>query len=258
MIVTFASLGRYGRLCNQIYQIASTIGIARRNGFDVGFPEWKNYDHRDRFGSGEDIEVQDYFVNPLPRYDGPALPDRFVHWGYHDVNLNHSTSLSGHMQSFQYFTHCFDEVKWYFKMKDEQALNDYVAVHVRLGDYDNAYHPRLTMDYYGQAMAEFPGAKFLVFSDDLDKAREMFGSSVEYADGTYVEDFRLMKQCRHFIIGNSTFSSMAATLGEAPDKRVIAPYPWFGPSASAELQFNRDIYNDDWTVIDYSKQEVCV
>src|SRR5690349_5601346 len=119
MIVTFANLGKYGRLCNQMFQIASTIGIARRNRTDVGFPPWLNYDHRDRFGSNEDIDLDKYFVNPLPRYDGPVLPDYFVHWGYHDVTLKESVSLSGHMQSTRYFEHCIDEVKWYFRMVDE-------------------------------------------------------------------------------------------------------------------------------------------
>ena len=62
MIVTFSQLGRIGRLCNQAYQIASTIGIARRNGFDFAFPEWINHDHRDRFGSSEDVEIYKHFV----------------------------------------------------------------------------------------------------------------------------------------------------------------------------------------------------
>lgn len=248
MIVTFAALGRYGRLCNQMFQIASTIGIARRNNADFGFPEWINHDHRERFGSNEEINVQRYFVNHLPRYSGPPLPDCFVHWGYRDVVLNKSVSLSGHMQSFRYFEHCFDEVKWYFRMTDEPPRNDYVAIHVRLQDYDNGYHPRLDMRYYAPAMERFHGARFLVFSDDLHSAREMFGDGVEYAQGNYIEDFRLMKTCRHFIVGNSTFSAMAAILGEAPDKRVVAPRPWFGPVAGID---GEDIYSESWKVINW-------
>lgn len=233
-----------------MFQIAGTIGIARRNGFDFAFPEWKNYDHRDRFGSAEDIEIEKYFVNPLPRYDGPELPDQFVHWGYHDVILNQSVSLSGHLQSLKYFEHCLDEVKWYFEMVDEYPLNDYCAVHVRLGDYDDAYHPRLDLDYYGPAMDRLP-CKFLVFSDDIDAAKRLFGNSVEYSEGRdYIDDFKLMKSCRHFIIGNSSYSAMAAILGEANDKQVIAPRPWFGPAATIS---GDSIYYDEWEVINYKK-----
>jgi hypothetical protein len=264
-IVTFNSLGRYGRFANQLYQIAGTIGIARKNGYDFAFPEWKNFDHAERFGSAEDIDLQKYFVNPLPVYKGPALPDQFVHWGYHDVRLWQSCSLSGHLQSLKYFEHCFDEVKWYFRMKDEYPENDHCAIHVRLGDYDNAYHPRLNMDYYERAMKAIwdhdPHCKFVVFSDNRDEAVQMFkeyfpafsGWLVDHPAGDYVSDFKVMKSCRHFIIGNSSYSAMAAILGEAPDKKVIAPSPWFGPKHTDITA--KDIYCPDWTVIDYSKKE---
>jgi len=248
-IITFNTLGHMGRFCNQAYQIAGTIGIARRNNMQFAFPRWLNYDHRDRFGSAEDIDLQKYFLNPLPVYEGPNLPARWIEWGFHDVILNGGASLSGHLQSTRYFEHCLDEVRWYFRMVDEPPLSDYVAVHVRLGDYDNAYHPRMGLNYYQPAMALFPGARFLVFSDDLDSCKKIFGNSVEYSEGrSYLDDFKLMKRCRHFIIANSTFSSFAAVLGDAPDKRVVAPRPWFGALAGIT---GEDIYNPDWTVINY-------
>jgi hypothetical protein len=266
-IVTYHQLGRYGRFANQLFQIAGTIGIARKNGFDFAFPEWKNYDHAERFGSHEDIDLQKYFENPLPVYSGPQLPDRFVHWGYNDVKLTSSCSLSGHMQSVKYFEHCLDEVRWYFKMKDEYPQNDFCAIHVRLGDYDGGYHPRLDMRYYGVAMDELPtGTKFLVFSDEPLKAEEMFEDhfrgdfklidkhySIVDSKGT-MDDFKLMKSCRHFIIGNSSYSAMAAILGEAKDKKVIAPAPWFGPKYT-DITGN-DIYCPGWMVINYEKEKL--
>ena len=261
-IVTYHQLGRYGRFANQLFQIAGTIGIARKNGFDFAFPEWKNYDHAERFGSQEDIDLQKYFENSLPVYNGPQLPDRFVHWGYNDVKLTGSCSLSGHMQSAKYFEHCIDEIRWYFRMKDEYPQNDFCAIHVRLGDYDNAYHPRMDMRYYGRAMEYMPiGTKFRVYSDDITKAMEMFpadynGVKIQFvtkSDG-YIDEFKSMKSCRHFIIGNSSYSAMAAILGEAKDKRVIAPSPWFG-RAYTDVTGN-DIYCPDWIVIDYTKKEV--
>ncbi len=252
-IVTFNMLGRYGRLCNQMYQVAGVIGIARRNGFDFAFPYWKNYDHLERFGSSEDIDVQSHFVNPLPVYNGPVLPDRPVAWGYHDVHLTQSVSISGHLQSTRYFEHCLDEVKWRLRMKDEYPQNDYCAIHVRLGDYDDAYHPRMRMDYFSPAMKRMQG-KFLVFSDDIPAAREMFGSDVEYSEGRdYLDDFKLMKSCRHFIISNSSYSAMAAVLGSALGKRVIAPRPWFGPKY-AQIT-GEDIYEPSWEVVNYEQRE---
>lgn len=243
-------LGRYGRLANQMYQIAGVIGVARRNGCDFAFPRWRNYDHLERFGSSEDIDVYKYFINQLPVYDGPTLPDHPVPWGYSDVRLNQSVSLSGHFQSEKFFEHAIDEIKWYFRMVDEYSSSDYVAMHVRRGDYDDAYHPRIPESYYRRAMQGFPGGRFLVFSDDIAACKQMFGSEVEYSEGRdYLDDFKLMKSCRHFIIGNSSYSSMAAVLGDAKDKRVVAPRPWFGPKYTGIT--GEDIYGPDWSVINW-------
>lgn len=259
-IVTFARLGRHGRLANAMYQIAGTIGIARKSGFDSAFPYWANYNGAD-FEPDIDTDVQKEFLNPLPLYNGADLPELGIPWGYHDVRLTKSVSLLGHFQSEKYFSHCLDEIKWYFTMKDEPPLQDVVAIHARFGDYGkqpspqhpdgNPYHPRMNMSYYGPAMALFPGARFLVFSDGIEECKQMFGDSVEYSEGrNYFEDFKLMKRCRHFIIANSSYSAMAAILGNEPDKRVIAPYPWFGGPYTDQLD-PKDIYSPGWTVINY-------
>jgi hypothetical protein len=250
-IVTFSRLGRYGRFANQLWQIAGTIGIARKNGFDFAFPYWQNRDGLN-FESNIDIDVQKHFENPLPLFDGTILHEQSIPWGYHNVTLTRNTDLIGHFQSEKYFSHCLDEVRHYFRMQDEPPVNDYVAVHFRGKDYGSDYHPRMTMDYYEQAMAIFPSAaRFLVFSDDIPEARKMFGKKVEYSEGQdYLDDFRLMKTCKHFIIANSSYSAMAAVLGEARDKKVVAPRPWFGSVAGID---GEDVYSDGWTVIDYSR-----
>lgn len=252
--LTCLSLGRYGRLANGMFQIAGILGIARRNNLEPVFPPWLNHDGRN-FEPDLDIEVQRHFVNELP-----AIPDgtqwqseRYISWGYHDVRLppdNHN--LSGHFQSPRYFAHCLDTVQHYFRMKDEAPQNDYCAIHFRGQDYDQGqnqgWHPRMTMAYYGPAMSLFPDSKFLVFTDDPLAARAIFGSEVEYSEQDYIGDFRLLKRCRDFIIGNSSYSAMAAILGEHPEKRVVAPRPWFGPVAGITAE---DLYDPAWTVINW-------
>lgn len=253
---TMLAIGDYGRFANGAYQVVGVLGVARRNNLTPVFPLWQNKWHRDAFGSTEDIDIYKHLVNPLPLIpDGVTFVDRFVDWGYHDIDLPAGNwNLSGHFQSAKYFQHCIDECRWLLRMRDEPPQNDYVAIHVRLGDYDNAYHPRLGMDYYGPAMALFPGAKFLVFSDDLDEAKRIFGANVEYSEGRdYIEDFKLLKTCRHFIIGNSSYSAMAAILGEAKDKRVVAPRPWFGPAYTQIT--GEDIYNSDWQIINWGERK---
>ncbi len=259
---TMTSIGSYGRFANMLFQVAGVIGVARKNGLQPVFRPLMNNDHKDRFGSNEDIDLGKYFVNPLP-----GLPDnirwieRPVGWGYSDVRLGPGNwNLSGHFQSFKYFAHCFDEVKYYMRMKDEPEQKDCIALHVRRGDYDDAYHPRIGIKYYAKAIESFPkDSKFILFSDDVESAFDMLS---DYKDRivltdygmNYIDSFKLMKSCRHFIIGNSSYSAMAAILGEAKDKRVIAPAPWFGPKYTNIT--GRDIYCDGWTVIDYEQQKL--
>ncbi len=257
---TMSAIGNYGRLGNMLYQIGGVFGIARKNGLQPVFRPLVNLDHKERFGSTEDIDLGKYFVNPLPAMpEGIRWIDKPVEWGYQDVRLGPGNwNISGHFQSFKYFAHCFDEVKYYMRMKDEYPQNDYCAIHVRLGDYDDAYHPRMKMNYYAMAMKQMPaGTKFTVFSDDIRGATKMFdGYNIAgfVNSGCYISDFKLMKSFKHFIIGNSTYSAMAAILGEAKDKRVICPSPWFGPKYTNIT--GKDIYCDGWTVIDYEKPKV--
>ena len=39
-MLSFKNLGRMGRLGNQLFQIAATMGIARRRSMDAAFPQW--------------------------------------------------------------------------------------------------------------------------------------------------------------------------------------------------------------------------
>ena len=40
-MITYRNLGRNGQLGNQLWQIASTAGIAHREGDQAGFPFWR-------------------------------------------------------------------------------------------------------------------------------------------------------------------------------------------------------------------------
>lgn len=255
---TMTSIGAYGRFANMLFQVAGVIGVARKNGLQPVFRPLVNNDHKERFGSNEDIQLDKYFANPLPRMpDDIKWIDKPVEWGYHDVRLGAGNwNLSGHFQSTKYFAHSLDEVKWYMRMKDEYKQSDLVGLHVRLGDYDGAYHPRLDNSYYQSALEQFPAdLKVLVFSDDIAAAKKIFsGARVSFYNADYIDSFKKMKSCQHFIIGNSSYSAMAAILGEAKDKRVIAPSPWFGPKYTSIT--GNDIYCPDWTVINYEQQKV--
>lgn len=251
-MLTNLSIGRYGRFANALFQIASCIGIARKSGQPYAFPPFVNWDHKERLGSTEDIELDKYFVNPLPRLCGdyPHFQKKEYSWGYHDIHLpTGNWDLAGHFQSEKYFKHCIDEVRHYFKMTYDFGEMEGCAIHVRLGDYDNVYHTRLTEEYYTLAMQQFPkGTKFTLFSDDLDAACKMFDmKQVGYCHSVdYIADFSMMKNFQHFITGNSSYSLMAAILSDAPDKKIICPSNWFGPAWNPET---KDLYPENAIVI---------
>lgn len=260
---TMLALGNYGRFANGIFQVAGVIGVARMNGMQPVFPLWQNKDHKERFGSIEDTDVYKYFENPLPNIPaGLIFRERPVEWGYHKVLLPDSNwNISGHFQSFRYFEHCADEVKYYLKMKGEKQI-DACAIHYRAGDYQHgqdSYHPRMPLEYYERALEHFPnGQKYLVFSDERDEARKLFdqlGIKYELSFGNdYIEDFRLMKGCKGFIIANSSYSAIAAWLGEHPEKKVVSPsgYNWFGDVAGIN---GNDIVHESWVQIRFDKSK---
>lgn len=249
-MITFSQLGRYGRFGNMLFQVAGTIGLAIKHGYAYAFPKFINHDHLERFGSQEDIDLQKYFLYRLPTTDA-SLPDFAIPWGHHpNLKIPDNVSISGHLQSDKYFAHCKIVIQQIFHMKNEPAQNDAVAIHWRLGDYDDQYHTRLKLDYYLNAIRHIPKAdKAIIFTDDKAagaglaiRIQEDIGIDAELSTlPSYVDDFRLMKTCKHFITGNSSFSLMAAILGRHPEKVIICPKKWFGPAWSIPME-TKDLY----------------
>lgn len=250
-MITALSIGRggLGRFGNQAFVIAGVIGIACRSGQPFGFPKWVNHDNA---GFGLPVHNMDeYFVNPLPPIVNVPFQDYGYFWGYRDINLpTGNWNIDAHMQSDKFFLDYLPMIRHYFRMKDEPEQNEYVAIHYRAGDYSedpNAYHPRCSKEYYEEAMKKFPeGTKFLVFTDGKQDWINKMGEGFEFANGNYIEDFRLMKRCKSFICANSSFSAMAAILGEHPEKKIVCPSRWFGPTVGLETV---DLYPENAIVI---------
>jgi len=243
-MIVFNQLGRYGRICNQLFQIAGTIGTARKMGYDFAFPYWMNYDHKERFGFTEDIDIQRWFKNPLPVIN-KEFPVFNVKWGYHEISPPDNVSLAGHFQCEKYFLHCEDEIRHYFEfaLDDVEVPETAVAIHLRCGDYGGDYHPVCSKEYYRQAMKHFSGP-FYVFSDDPEKAKEIIPGCT-YIEGNHsMVDLHMMTMFNYHIIANSTFSWWGAWL--ARSQKTVAPSYWFGPAAKIS---SKDLYCKGWIVI---------
>jgi hypothetical protein len=222
-----------GRIGNQLFQVASTIGVATKNGCDWGFPEWDNP------FSGV------FFNAPEGRYRTVKVP-----WGYHQLTFDpkDNISLQGYMQSEKYFKHCESliRMKFTFTTPPTPAHDDFISVHLRRGDYDGQSHAILGMDYYKRALAKLPDRPIYVFTDDEEAGRSMFPEPVYVSpQGTDPwMDIAMMTKASYHIIANSSFSWWGAWLSQSD--KVIAPKEWFGIKKNWDTS---DIYCKTWEII---------
>ena len=119
-----------------------------------------------------------------------------------------------------------------------------VAVHVRRGDFlsaqndPNPNHYLLGEQYYHNALKyvteHLENPVFFWFSDDIDWVKKNFGEKgnfrfvslhTKHAD---IDEMMLMKNCKHIIAANSTFSWWASWLNEHEDAMHICPAKRYG------------------------------
>jgi len=229
-LVTFRFLGELGRLGNQLFQIAATIGVARSNACPFVLPQW---DYARHFAHP--------FAQSAARWRARRYRER--DFAYQEIVIDRPTELYGYFQSERYFQHCADEIRGYFEPHPRLAAmlrhqfsdlidRDTCSVHVRRGDYveNPGFVDLSATDYHARAFQQFgPATKFVVFSDDLEWCRANFtGARFVFIEAlSDIEDLILMSWCRGHIIANSSMSWWGAWLDPRPGKMVIAPARWF-------------------------------
>ncbi len=230
---TYRQLGRNGQLGNQLWQIASTLGEARRHGDVAGFPDWR---------------YRPYFCVPdelFPELSDPVLRSaQDLGWDY--------------LQDLRYLEGVEEEVRSYFRPRPEVwrrlasrfagllALEHKTSVHVRRTDY--LLHPgvfvALTPDYYDEAMSRTKGP-YIVFSDDLEWCRQNLPRDCIFMEhNRNFEDLFLMAACDEHITANSTFSWWAAWLS---GRHTVCPRQWWHES---HIPGPMPILHPGWTLID--------
>lgn len=166
------------------------------------------------------------------------------------------TYFKGYFQTEQYFLHCREQLCREFRLKtpltpeNARILEDIrsccsISLHIRRTDYlSKPYLSPPPLEYYLRSMAEMEGRlraagapqeslRYFIFSDDIEWARQNLRPALPHVHvdindgGTGYFDLELMRNCRHHIIANSTFSWWAAWLNEHAEKIVIAPRIWF-------------------------------
>lgn len=174
--------------------------------------------------------------------------------------------LDGYWQSEKYFEGISEIIREQFKIttkinkKNEEMLKEIgesnsVAIHLRRRDYVSV--PQIkeklgacSMNYYKKGIKlvekKIEDPKYFIFSDDIEWVKENFTlvENLVFVDINShekgYEDLRLMRNCKHFIIANSTFSWWAAWLSENEQKIIIAPRNWI------QSQSDGDIVPESW------------
>ena len=265
MYVTHSSVvqtGEYG-LGNQMFQIASTIGIALEHGrFPTFFGEWNN---------------NKYFKNKLHRlltiYKDPFYISE-ASFDYNPIILPKDKAiicLNGYLQSHKYFSKSEQVIRDTFEFKEEclkevQELKDSLklgktcSISVRRGDYVHLQHIHsLQPGTYWSAAQDIVESKaevntYIVFSDDIKWCREnqhLFkrqGKKLFFMEGrTQIDDFIMITLCDNNIITNSTFAWWGAFLNKNFNKTVVMPKLWFGPTGPWSGPSNADdLHVEGW------------
>lgn len=275
--IGFPNLEGAGRLGNQLWQIASTLGMARARGVEPVFPDWS---------------YRQYFSLPEHWFDGDALA------GSADARRISGLppTLREYVQQWRFVAPVIDEILEVFQpshlaaeiLADHLRLTgqtylldlDAVTLHVRRGDNtDPVSHPPgtwplVTMDYYRAALARFdPASDLVIFSDDPgwceDHAGDLapgWGGCVfvthsgptrppDYEPDAYHAapamdwiDLQLMAMFRRgHVISNSTYSLWGAVLGGGP---TTYPNNWVGPVLRHSLPDESTICPPEWTMIE--------
>tara|TARA_Y100000034_G_scaffold124541_1_gene172858 strand:+ start:262 stop:1062 length:801 start_codon:yes stop_codon:yes gene_type:complete len=248
------TLGLNGRLGNQMFQYAAVLALAKLLNYDYCIPDVppsEDPTRRFELDKGFNITAKktDDFTFVEHRYTENIIQPDPLLWKNRDVPDN--IDLFGYFQSEECFKNIKGLIRTEFQFKDdiyEEANNLYtsligkneegISVHVRRTDYVNNEHnhPLQGDDYYIPALKKFEANynKFLIVSDDIDWCRQYSPFQSEkfiFIENTnHFVDMCLMTLCTHNIISNSSFSWWGAWLNPNPNKIVVAPKTWFGPS----------------------------
>jgi hypothetical protein len=245
--IYYKQLGEYGRLGNQLFQIASTVGIAKKVNKDASFPEW---------------QYAKYFPNVQPYIEQNCIDSKnnvkvfekkFEYSSdiedFCDIPV--SNELYGYFQSHKYFNK--HDVKTLFKFSDEvhdcvrEAFpflyetenqdHNYCFVHIRRGDYlTNGNYEKIDMMAYYNKMDFYD--KYIIVSDDIEYCKFYFNNIInmpciyfsEMTSDTIpseILDLCLMSKCYGAILGNSTFSYWGAMLSYAAPNNIYRPSNYF-------------------------------
>jgi hypothetical protein len=240
-MITFSKLGKHGNLGNQLFQIASLMGIAEKTLHKAVIPQWQ---YRQYFeGLPDEMNTTGKLINEVNFHYDLNQFNELVKEGNFDI--------LGWLQSEKYWNDAT-----IFKLKDcEKLETPTIGLSVRRGDYvDNPNYVLLQINYYLNGLLQFNLSEFniIVFSDDIEYCKIHFSclNNVQFAQGNAIQQLTLMSKCHGFVISNSTFSWWGAYLGEGT---TVRPNCLFDGELFRTSN-SKDFYPEKWLIQEYDKK----
>ena len=241
-----------GGLGNQMFQIATTVALAKRNNDEACF----NFDYCTTPLQGNPSnKYKDVLFSKICNRNDIKFSSLYNEpkFSYTEIPYEENLLLKGYFQSYKYFLDFEKEIQDLFTLPTnifKNTISNLTSVHVRRGDYIRLqnYHGVCPKEYYQKAMGLMGDVDFIFVSDDMNWVKQNFkGDNIFYSDSTEeLLDLTLMSICTNNIISNSSFSWWGAFLNKTPNKKIIAPLQWFGPEGPKDTQ---DICPTEWITI---------
>lgn len=184
----------------------------------------------------------------------------------YDVAGKKNIFIDGYYQCDRYFENVADEIRKKFSLENSEELKKYpgidqiksrnsVCISIKIQhNVGNSIYDVCNDGYWQKAIQyiydRIDNPLFFICSDNIEYVKNNLIDckkyDVIYQDGNLPVPVSLaaMGQCKHFVIGNTTFGWWAQYLNPSKDKIVIAPSKWM------KIDMPIDIYQDGWHLME--------
>lgn len=187
--------------------------------------------------------------------------------GYY--NLKRKTKnllIDGYFQSEKYFFGTKEDILEQYNLSNDKLLNKYngidkirkrnsVCISIKIEhNVGSSMYDVCTKEYWIKAIRyieeNVENPLFFICSDNVDYVKENLIDCTKF--DAICQDMSMpvhislaaMSQCKHFIIGNTSYGWWAQYMCNYSSKIVVAPSKWM------KIDMPIDIYQDNWTIID--------
>jgi hypothetical protein len=244
-----------GGLGNQLFQIANGYAYSLRynkNFFVLKY--WDGRPDRPNYWNSLLKNLQPY-LKDLSEFKGILYKEPT--WEYKEIPyIKGDVIFEGYFQCEKYFEDYSENVRKLFNIYPEKYENSFsVGIHIRRGDYLKCpdFHYVLQKEYYDKAKefikSKINSCNYIYFSEDTEWVKETFKHDIDKDDKIIsglsdIEEFKLMINCKGFIIANSTFGWWASWFSQS--ELIVAPKNWFGPLFNESWN---SIYRNSFTIV---------